>query len=62
MEAGGTKEFDAALSWESSENLGAGEESRNGSKVNDFRSVLTGEHLPSGIAGGGIVNWEMVGW
>jgi len=62
MEAGGTKGFEAALSWESSENLGAGEESRNGSKVNDLRSVLTGGDLCSGMAGGGIVNWEMVGW
>lgn len=62
MEAGGTKGFEAALSWESSENLGVGEESRNGSKVNDFRSVLTGEHLRSVMAGGGIVNWVMVGW
>jgi len=61
MEAGGIKGFEAALSWESSENLGAGEESRNGSNVNDFRSVLTGGDLRSGMAGGGIVNWEMVG-
>ena len=55
IEAGGTNGFEAALSWDSCENLGAGEESRNGSKVNDLRSVVVGGDLRSVMAGGGMV-------
>jgi hypothetical protein len=47
--------FEAALSWDSSENLGAGEDSRKGSKVNDLRSVMAGGDLRSVMAGGGMV-------
>jgi hypothetical protein len=46
------KGFELALSWDSSEILGIGEESRKGSKVNDRLSVM---------AGGAMVSWERVG-
>lgn len=56
IEAGGIKGSELALSCDSSENLGTGEESRNGSNVKLRRSAM---------AGGGMVSCEiceMVGW
>jgi hypothetical protein len=53
IEAGGMKGLELALSWDSSETFGIGEESRKGSKVNDRLSVM---------AGGAMVSCERVGW